>query len=66
MRIACRQPFPKIRLEVHKLQLVIAMRFEGSDRPGLFIEKVGPREYACDLGWWNPSNVQSIEAWEFE
>ena len=46
VRIACWQPFPKTRMKVHKLQLVITMRFEGSYRPRLFIEKVGPRECA--------------------
>lgn len=39
-------PSTEMRLEVHKLQLVIPMRFEGSYRPRLFIEKVGPRECA--------------------
>ena len=64
--IAFGLPFPKTRLEVRKLQVVIAMRFEGSYRPRLLIEKVGPREYACGLGWWNSSNAQPIQVWEFK
>lgn len=64
MRIACRLPFPKLRLEVHKLQVVDRHEVRGQPSPApIYREGRGPPE---GMRLVESFHVQPIETWEFE